>query len=164
MRKFLPPLLLVLLCVLAAPRAEAQVRFGAQGSWADDVDFGVGGRVVFGLNNIIKGTPLEGTASFDYYFPDGPLTYWEINGNVLYAIPGVKGSLAPYVGGGLNVAHASVDLNIPGISGASNTDIGLNIVGGTKFGMQGKRLAPFAEVKFELGGGEQFVLTGGVLF
>ena len=45
---------------------------------------------------------------------------------------------------------------------ASDTDLGLNLLGGTLFG-RGK-VNPFVELRVELAGGEQFVLTGGVLF
>ncbi len=69
-------------------------------------------------------------------------------------------SLAPYAGGGLNIAHKSKEFD-DGRS-ASDTDLGLNLLGGTQFG-RGK-VNPFVELRVELAGGEQFVLPGGVLF
>lgn len=149
----------------AAPRRQAAapqrpVSFGVQASFGTDTDFGIGGRVIFGLRSLFPTAPLEAHVGFDYFFPGANVTYWEINGNVAYRIPNVRGSLAPYVGGGLNLAHASVDIG--GVS-ASNTDVGLNLLGGTTFGTRSK-VKPFAEARLTLGGGDQFVITGGVRF
>ncbi len=145
----------------------AQTRFGVQASFgSDDVNFGIGGRATFNLRSLIKTPGFEGIASFDYFFPDEPAgvdgTYWEINGNLGYTIPNVKGNVAPYVGGGLNIAHASV--TVTGFGSGSDTEVGLNLLGGVKFKSRTSRLAPFVEARVELGGGEIFVLTGGVVF
>lgn len=146
----------------------AQTRFGVQASFgSDDVNFGIGGRATFSLRSLIKTPGFEGIASFDYFFPDvgggaGDATYWEINGNLGYTIPRVTGSVAPYVGGGLNIAHISRD--VPGFPSVSDTEVGLNLLGGIKFKSRTSRLAPFVEARIELGGGEIFVLTGGVVF
>ena len=165
MRKTLLPLAFLVLLGAGAAPLPAQVQFGGQASWGDDTDLGIGGRVAFGLSSLAPGTPLEGHASFDYFFPDEPpgtdLSYWEINANLVYLIPGVRGPVAPYVGGGLNVAHASVDV---GLLSASDTQAGLNLVAGTKFKLRASRMTPFAELRLELSGGEQFVLAGGILF
>lgn len=149
----------------AAPRRQAArqpVSFGAQLSYGSDTDFGIGGRVVLGLQSLFPTTPLDAHVGFDYFFPDAPagvnLTYWEINGNVAYRIPNVRSSLAPYVGGGLNIAHVSAD---PGA--VSDTKVGLNLLAGTTFGTRSK-VKPFAEARLILSGGEQFVVTGGVRF
>lgn len=152
----------------AAPQRQAPapqpVSFGVQASFGTDTDFGIGARVVFGLRSLFPTTPLDAHVAFDYFFPDAPagtdVTYWEINGNVAYRIPNVRGSLAPYVGGGLSIAHASVDV---GVGSASDTDVGLNLLGGTTFGTRSK-VKPFAEARVTLGGGDQLVITGGVRF
>jgi hypothetical protein len=153
---------------LYAQEAHAQVRFGPQASFADDVDLGVGARAMFGLKQFSE--RLEGIASFDWFFPSGGAgvdwTYFKINANVAYSIP-LSGSsaLRPYAGGGLNIARISIDYpDIPFAPGSvSSTDIGLNVLGGSKFG-SGSGLTPFAELRIELGGGEQFVISGGILF
>jgi hypothetical protein len=41
--------------------------------------------------------------------------------------------------------------------------VGVNLMGGLNFQTR-TRIMPFIEAKFELGGGEQFVLTGGIYF
>lgn len=156
---------LIAVAVLAfgAANAEAQ-RFGGQVSWSDDMDLGVGARVelpvALSSEGILAGTYIIG--SFDYFFPDcEDCTYFEFNGN--FAAPIGTSSLRPYVGAGLNVARFSVDIDVPGFEdSASNTEMGLNLLGGIKFGIGS--LSSYAEARMELGGGEQFVLTFGVLF
>ena len=147
-----------------APRPQ-RVVFGLQADWGSDTDFGLGARAVFGLRSLFPKTPLDAHVSFDYFFPSSTggvdVTYWEINGNVGYRIPKVRGNLAPYVGGGLNVAHASASI---GGTSASDTKVGLNLLGGTTFGRAASKMKPFVEGRVTLSGGEQFVLTGGVRF
>jgi opacity protein-like surface antigen len=149
----------------AAPVAQAaELRFGPQGDYGfglDDEDgdaqFGVGGRVVADLSNHKRG--VEGIASFDYFFPEevpgADTTYWEINGNLAYNLH-VKGSLRPYLGAGLNLAHASA--SVAGFS-ASDTDLGVNVLGGLKLNRN-----VYVEGRIELSGGKQLVFTAGYLF
>lgn len=145
-----------------APTAEAQISFGAQGSYGGDTDLGVGARVELPLSSIHE--QLSAAGSFDYFFPDG-FDYFEVNANGLFSIPMEGGSLMPYVGAGLNYARIDVSVSGPfGTVGGSTSEIGLNVLGGSKFGGGDSSLTPFAEARFELSGGEQFVLTGGVLF
>ncbi len=148
----------------AAARAQ-RPSFGAQLDWGGDTDFGIGGRVVVGLRALFPKTPLDGIASFDYFFPSHPsgttAHYWEINGNVVYRIPHVRSrTFAPYVGGGLNIAHASASA---GTLSASATKAGLNLLGGTTFKVKGE-ITPFAELRGIVGGGKQVVITGGIRF
>src|SRR2546430_8979822 len=151
----------------AGPATRAQrPRFAAELNWSSDVDFGIGARGVFGLQSLFPKVPLDGSVSFDYFFPSVPAGisahYWEINGNVAYRfrVP-ARSSLAPYGGGGLNIAHASV--SVAGVSG-SDTKAGLNLVGGTTFKVKRSTLTPFVEGRGEIGGGKTFILTGGVRF
>ncbi|UCC49712.1 MAG: outer membrane beta-barrel protein [Gemmatimonadota bacterium] len=158
--------LLVAVCLaalVAVPStAHAQVDLGGQLSWGDDADFGIGGRVVLGLP--FEQVPLEVIGTFDYFFPDeGPggadVTYWELNANIVYRIPVRVPMLTPYAGTGINIAHVSVDTD--GVD-ASDTEVGINLLGGAKY--DAGPVTPFAELRFELDGGEQFVLSLGVLF
>jgi opacity protein-like surface antigen len=156
-------------CALALSAADlqGQIRFGAQASYGDDFDLGIGVRLTSSLQSVFPRTPLAFHGSFDYFFPDdegtgADISYWEINPNLVYMIPvRASSSIAPYAGGGLNIAHLSVD--VPGFGSGDQTELGLNLLGGVQFGGS-SRLRPFAEVRVELSGGEQFVLTGGVLF
>lgn len=150
--------------LFAAPAAaDAQVHFGPQLSFASDTDLGVGARLLVNVK------PLEHwdfIGSFDWFFPDeggrnDNYDYWELNGSLAYnfMIEGAPG-ISPYAGAGLNIAHASVDFVDGG--GASDTDVGLNLLAGTKFGSA--KVLPFVEFRAILSGGDQVVITGGVLF
>ncbi|HEX6309277.1 MAG TPA: hypothetical protein VFZ69_13870 [Longimicrobiales bacterium] len=148
--------------VIGTSDARAQA-FGVQGSWGDDSDFGIGARLELGVPNLLTSTgPLANTyviGSFDWFFPDNDqidFDYWEINLNL--AVPITATSIDPYAGLGLNIAHISVDAL--GDDG-SDTEVGLNLLGGLRFNLG--TLGAFTEGRFELGGGEQFVLTFGVL-
>lgn len=155
----------ILFGVLAAALAfaadlQAQTRFGVQANFGTDTDFGIGGRAIFGLRSLFPTTPLDGHVTFDWFFPGNDVTYWELNGNVAYRFP-VQRNLGPYVGGGLNIAHVSVDVPLAGT--VSDTDVGLNVLGGITFGARG-RATPFVELRGELGGGDQLIITGGLRF
>lgn len=165
MTKMFRRLLPAVLVMAFASSAQAQ-RFGAQLSWADDWDLGLGARLEFGLGSLLATEgPLSrayGIASFDYFFPDcvGAIdcNYWEVNLNG--AIPLVATNIDPYVGGGLNIARLSTDAGAGG--DFSDTDLGLNALAGLRFLLG--TLSAFAEARIELGGGQQFVLTLGALF
>ncbi len=151
---------MALIAVLAlagglAADLRAQVRFGGQLNYGDNADFGIGARLEYTPRRLIPNAPVVSSASFDWFFPStSGVDYWELNYNIAYQF--TTPSLKPYAGGGLNVAHVSV-------GSFSDTKLGLNLMGGLKFAAMG-RLAPFVEARVELSGGEQFVITGGVLF
>ncbi len=144
----------------SAADLQAQVRFGGQVGFADEADLGIGGRVQVGLP--VKQLAFIG--SFDWYFPSDnagvSINYWEINANVKYGIPVSNALFGPYVGSGLNFAHASVSSQ--GLPGLSDSDLGLNLMAGTSFNTG--RYNPFAELRVEVGGGEQVILAGGLMF
>jgi len=161
---------LVLVVAVALPISSAQAQlqpvrtqFGVQLSFADDAELGVGGRVRYGLQSFFPRAPLSSIGSLDIFFPGNNVTYAEINYNVVYNFRiGSAPRVGPYAGGGLNFAYAKVDLGA-GAGSQSNTDLGLNIVGGMNFNGR-SRLTPFLELRAELGGGEQLVFTGGIYF
>lgn len=148
-----------------APAPAQRTSFGAELDIGTDTDFGIGARVVFGLRSLFRTTPLDAQLGFVYFFPSAPagadLTYWEINGNVAYRIPNPRSSIKPYVGGGLNIAHISS--RPPAGVSASDTKLGLNLLGGAAFRVRGTAI-PFVEGRGTISGGEQFVFTGGVRF
>ncbi|MEO8295109.1 MAG: hypothetical protein ABI613_06290 [Gemmatimonadota bacterium] len=157
----------LLLCA-GAVTAEAQVRFAPQASFGSETDFGIGARAKLELANMIKSPGFFGIGEFNYFFPSGPLNYWEINANLGYIIPGAQRTAHPYVGAGLNIGHASVNCGTDtgsGISygGCSSTDVGFNFLGGLNFHTRTK-LTPYIEARAQLGHGNQFVATGGVYF
>ncbi|HSG81677.1 MAG TPA: hypothetical protein VLC48_05470 [Gemmatimonadota bacterium] len=152
----------LVLPVFAPGPLSGQVNLGAQISWADNADFGFGGRIA--ARSPLVDPAIEFIGTFDFFFPGVPAgaddsAYWEANLNFVYNIPVQHESLRPYAGGGLNIAYGSVTI---GSVKASSTDVGANLLGGIKY-VKGA-IIPFGEIRYELGGGEQFVLTGGFLF
>ena len=150
---------------LAVPAADlpAQAHFGGQLSIADDADFGIGGRIAVEIPE----PNLEFAGSFDIFFPDdrggADVNYFEINGNLLYYFDiRTAPSVNPYLGGGLNIARIEVDSGFPGDDN-DDTRAGLNLMGGVRFDTNSS-VKPFVEFRGEVEGGEQFVVTGGILF
>src|SRR5438552_15739146 len=147
----------------AASRAQ-RPQFAAELNWSSDVDLGIGGRGVFPLQSLFPKTPLDGIFSFDYFFPSAPsgvsAHYWEINANVAYRfrVP-ARSSLAPYAGGGLNIAHASV--SVAGVSRTA-TQAGPNLVGGTTITVTRSTPSPCAGGRGGIGGRNTFLRTGGL--
>lgn len=145
----------------AAP-LQGQAAFGGQVVAGTEQDFGVGGRVAFGLSELAP--ELEGAAEFNLFFPDGPTDFWEINGNILYAFPlRNTRSVLPYAGGGLNIAR--IDFDSPGDEDEfrdENTEVGLNLLGGVRF--PSRTVAPYVEARGVISDADQLVFTFGVLF
>lgn len=158
MRNAYRALALTMAMVAAPTIARAQTmgvppfHFGAQADFATDGSvFGVGGRVEYGLTSMVPSlTDFRFVGSFDVFFPSAG-SYWEINPGVATSFNLANAPVKPYAGAGLNIAH-----------GTGNTDIGLNLFGGVKFKAMGT-LTPFAEARLELGGGENFIITGGIM-
>lgn len=153
------------LATIAPSSAQAQVGFVVQGSYGfDSKDFGAGAGVNLALGSLTEKQGIRLEATFDYFFASDPLTYWEVNGNLLKDIPSVKNL---YVGAGVNYAHFSYDDNglcgaLGALCDASSSDIGLNLLGGYKLGAG--KAAPFVQVRFALGGADQLYATGGFRF
>ena len=140
---------------LVAQSAAAQVRWlklGPEiGLGTNGAGAAIGGRAVFtGLGEVTNLTGLAAYASFDYFLSTG--SPWEINLNGTWDIPSITGPLKPYVGAGLNYAHAS---------GGSSS--GLNLLGGTHF-RPTPALDTFGEIRIELRSGSLVAFTIGVLF
>jgi hypothetical protein len=155
--------------------SEKQVSFGLEADYAEDTDFGVGARAIFNLDKVLPG--LEGVGSFNYFFPssgedipgvDVDFKFWEINANAIYKFKVGEGSVRPYFGGGLVIAHvkggAGVDLGDLGSIdvSASETKLGINVLGGVLFGGPSPKF--FVEGKIEDHDGSQFVVSAGVRF
>ena len=75
----------------ASSLAGQAVRVGGQVSYAEDFDLGIGPRLAIELPSVSSGLWLVGT--YDYFFPDAgvlgngeDVDYWELNGNLVYAI------------------------------------------------------------------------------
>lgn len=140
-----------------APLAAQDFDIGAQLSYGDDAQLGIGPRVLTPLESVHP--RLRAVYAFDYFFPDsgrdpeGDLDYWEITGSVVRDIS-VR-EVKSYFGLGAVIARSSVSENVARTR--SRTTLGLNLVGGVKF-PEGE-YTPFVEARV---GGRQFVLAGGV--
>lgn len=156
------------LVVAVAPMAAQAPRLSiiTQASYAFDKEaIGLGGGLGFPIQESRVGDGLRGQATFDWFLLDnvvsGPLatrpTYWEFNVNGTYELPRTHGV---YVGTGLNYVNDTRDG--AQFVNAGGTELGLNLIGGLKFGRG--RGAPFAQARYEVGGGKQLVITGGVEF
>jgi hypothetical protein len=166
MKKFSSLFAALVLSLAVSTTAEAQ-RFGAQVSWGDESDLGIGVRGEFDFANKLTKTGAFSKAfiigQFDYYFIDCPsgasCTFFEINPSLAVPFTLQNSNLKPYAGAGLRISRSSVSA---GGFDASETDMGLNLLGGLKFGMGG--LDAFTEARLGLGGDfEQLALSFGVM-
>ena len=150
--------LVLLLLVVTASAADAQRRARRRAiATSSGPTFGPHLGYNFDTDGLLLGAQLSWPLTpdlalyptFDYYFVDvGSL--WALNFDLQYRPPTRYG--AWYVGGGLNVSHASA-------GGASNSDTNLNLLTGLE-GRRG-RTRPYIEAKFILGNGSSFQLVGG---
>ena len=152
------------LAVATPTAANAQIGFVAQASYGLDYEaLGVGGGINFGIGSLTANHGIRLETTFDYFLTDDPITTWEVNGNLLYDLKSVQNV---YLGAGINYAKISIDNDFCGGGlfqvDCSNSEIGLNVLGGYKLG--GGKAAPFVQARFALGGGEQLYLTGGFRF
>lgn len=145
-------LVLAVALALGAPaNLDAQLYAGGQVDAATDTDLGIGGRV---LGNV-EAMNLEVVGSFDLYFPEGPVDFWELNGNIFYHFHLPENpDVLPYIGGGANVGGLS--------NGVDETEVGLNVGGGVRFPLT--NISPFIEGRAVVSGVQQFVLSIGMLF
>jgi hypothetical protein len=153
--------------LLALPSAgQAQIQFGPQVAWGSDSDLGVGARIALGMPQIRPGVELHVGGDYFFFdcdsgFSEVDCSWIEVNANLHVPVP-VSPTLNTYAGAGLNVARVKVSVDGFGDTfSASNTEIGLNVLGGLKF--SAASFTPFVEASFTLGGGEQFVLRAGIL-
>jgi opacity protein-like surface antigen len=153
-----------------AQPADAQVRFGPHLAWGEDTDLGIGGRLLFDLADVFGVTDgffedLTGQGGATYYFWDCNSSATSVDCSALQfdfdaLVPfTIESSVTPYAGAGFHLARFSVDTPV---SDGSETEFGVNILGGIFFDLGG--LDAFAEAKLGLAGAEQLSLSAGVLF
>ncbi|MEM6338187.1 MAG: hypothetical protein AAF752_16555 [Bacteroidota bacterium] len=158
----------LLLMLGLSSTATAQVAVGAHAGFnVDAEEIYVGANAMFDLPIDLGGSVIVGNPSVDFYpfFGDEvagvdiDASLLVINLDALYRLTLDFGE--PYVGAGLNVARASVE--VAGFSDSS-TDIGINIKAGSLFGEAGSGFRPFGEVGIALGGAESLFIRGGAVF
>lgn len=121
------------LLTLASAPVQGQVLVGPEVAWNDDADLGVGAGIEFDLPSLSPGIAFHG--DFLWFFPDGPIDYFELNANLMYDIPLEESQVVPFVLAGLNVGRVDVDNDDILEDDGGNTDVGLNLGGGLKFRM-----------------------------
>ncbi len=145
-----------LLLLPAALAAQGPPRLGGEVSFAQDENAGLGVRLEQGL---APREDLRLMVNFDYFFPDSPFNYWELNTDLGWGFRVGGTSLVMYLGGGLNVAHTSLS----GVPGSGVSDAGVNLLLGLRIPTD-SRLRPYVELRPEFGGGNRLVLTTGIMF
>lgn len=108
---------------------------------------------------------LSVAADFRYFLVEDPLTFWALNANVHYLVL-ENSSVDVFVLGGLNYSTmdiGDIDLGVFGtVSGASSSEIGINLGAGANVSLDGILLRP--EAKIVTGDVGQFVASVAVLF
>ena len=154
MRRLLPVAFAAALA-LTPSSVFGQIDLGGQLSWGtDNAGLALGARLSW-VWPWEPGTSMIG--SFDYFFPD-EFDLWEVNVNLAHSIPVNIEDFSLYAGAGLNWAHYS---NL-GLFDLSDDDFGLNLLAGIKYLLPS--ITPYGEVRLALGGSDNWVFTGGVLF
>lgn len=149
----------VILALLPAAPAAAQVSFGPQLSLGTDSDFGLGARLVFPLRTEALG--IDGVIDGNYFFAGDEVDSWlDANFNVRLPLP-LAEAFDTRIGAGLNATFISLE-GTGSPSSETNTDLGLNVLGAVDFPRG--RMTPFGELRVIIGGAEQVVLTGGFTF
>lgn len=156
-RRIMAGMALVLGLVVLPAGAGSQVLLGAQLAWGSDPDdIGLGVRAEVPLSGFAPG--LAGLGSVDFFFPEGWLANQiDLNAGAVLrlSLPG----LAAYVGAGINLQRISATAVSDRESG---THAGVALWGGVHF--RAGWATPFAELRSEIGGITQTVLSAGVLF
>ncbi|HYE96014.1 MAG TPA: hypothetical protein VD962_07360 [Rubricoccaceae bacterium] len=155
--------LLTLVLVAVGPSASAQTSFIGMGGYNIDAEgflVGLGARFGVPFGGPALNLALQPTIE-TVLIGDG-VTYIQGDVNVVAAFGG-GGSLSPYAGAGLAIAHTSFDTDsfARGTGDASNTDIGINALVGTSFGSGSLR--PFAQARATFADGSSISLMGGVM-
>lgn len=132
-----------------------------------DINDAFGGSFALGADVRLRtpALPVQGNGSFDFYFADDPWTVWSIDLNAVYPFGVDNEAFTPYAGAGLGITRWSADVDTElGTFGSSNTDIGINIVGGAEFETGGS-VTPFVQLQATVAGdADRLGITGGLLF
>lgn len=151
-------------CIAAPAGVSGQVTITPTASYHQDFDFGVGAQASIPLEDWYPN--LSGYAELGYFFPDSgvrgvDLTYVEINAGLRLPFPADGRSVTPFALAGVHVARVSASAG--GESAAADGN-GITVGGGLQLGGTSSSVRPEVGARFEIGGGEGFVLFGGIAF
>ena len=159
--------LFALLVLLAVPqtKAQAQIELGPRVGY--DIDQLEELSIGADLRVSTIALPVQINGTFDYYLLGdeyGGLDVFRFTANGLYQFGIDNQYFTPYAGPGLSLTRLSInDDGSFGNVNASETELGLNLVGGAQFSVGA--LKPFAQAEFVVGGDyEPVQITGGLLF
>lgn len=180
MKKLRSLFALLFVLTLGVQEASAQFGLGVRGGYNLDAftesgleegAFALGGEARFGLGAL----PVILNPGAEYTFTGlDNVTVLQFDANVLYPFGLNNSTFTPYVGAGLGVTRVSTDTEVGLIQiEDSETDFGLNIIGGASFGFGA--IQPFAQARITLGehlaylnedgeGGAGYALQAGLLF
>lgn len=145
--------------------AQTDTRLGVLIAYGSEIEnVGLGVNAEFPVMESLTISP-----SFVYYFPKEnyltvDMNWWELNANANYYFVDNE-NLGFYGLAGLNYSHISVDYDIPGGSSVDTSDgeFGLNLGVGANFDINSK-ITPFAQAKYVIIDGGQFVIAAGIRF
>ncbi len=170
MKKILTILALVAATTVGTASAQlTNVAIGPRAGYDFDWEslfIGVDARAGFGT------LPVSFSVTGDYFFLDDYASFgvdasqslFKITANAIYEFGIDNQVFTPYAGAGLAISRWSVDVDTGGFGNfdASDTSVGLNLLGGAYFGSGSLR--PFAQLYLTTGDGSTIGVTGGVLF
>lgn len=160
MKKYTTTLLALFFFALGVQTAAAQVgiRIGPRvGYEIDDVEelfIGADARLD------IATLPVIVNPAFDYYLTDG-YDLFQLSVNALYTFGINNTAFTPYAGAGVGITRVSADTGFDFVDD-SNTEVGLNIIGGAEFGFG--NLRPFVQAQLTIGDVDLTTIAGGLLF
>lgn len=159
--------LLLFLAMSAAPnaaQAQAQIEIGPRvGYEVDELEaLSIGGDI----RASTVALPFQINGTFDYYFLDEDdfggvdVNMFQLTLNGLFELGINNQVFTPYFGPGISLTRVSADA---GPFEDSDSELGLNLVGGAEFGLG--NLRPFVQAQFTVGGDiEPVSVVGGLLF
>ena len=163
MKKLLSFVLVFGVCVVGGvDEARAQIEIGPRLGFdligdVEEFFVGVDGRLD------LAALPVVLNGAFDIYLVEENFDFWQLSFNALYEFGVANVAFSPYVGGGIGISRTSLDFNLGDFGNdASDTDIGLNLIGGATFGFGS--LKPFAQAQITFGDVDLLTIGGGLLF
>lgn len=159
-RSFVSALFVAMLLVLAMPSESSAQRIGVHtGLNFEGTDLLFGGQAQFGIN--LGDREAMGQVGFDIYPLIEDTFVSRVNLNVLFDLLASAGAEI-YGGGGLMVQMSRIDvpegLNID----ETDTDFGINLLGGLVLSGADRRYRPFVELNATIGGGTGVAARAGV--
>jgi len=154
--------------VFFSQKTNAQITVGgglAYGTEIETVGFNATGQYFIKENIAI-------VPSFTYYLPRNivgnfSLKWFEINADINYYFDLENSNIKPYGLGGLNysiITVPSFDFGILGSSdSSSNSELGFNLGAGADYDL-GKKITPFAQLKYTLGDADQLTILAGIRY